>query len=73
MKLYEQRPALNLYEWSVNDVDADLDQVGLAGSPTKVKQIMSVVLTASDFKKIEPTEAGISNFIHELIEDHTLG
>ena len=43
MKLYEQRPALNLYEWSVNDVDADLDQVGLAGSPTKVKRTFTPV------------------------------
>ena len=43
LKLYEQRPALNLYEWSVNDVDADLDQVGLAGSPTKVKRTFTPV------------------------------
>ena len=47
LKLYEQRPALNLYEWSVNDVDADLDQVGLAGSPTKVKAVQNVLFQAT--------------------------
>lgn len=60
-------------ELTAAEAGADLQRVGLAGSPTKVKQIMSVVLTAGDFKKIEPTEAGVTSLIHELIEDHTLG
>lgn len=60
-------------ELTATEAGADLQRVGLAGSPTKVKQIMSVVLTAGDFKKIEPTEAGVTSLIHELIEDHTLG
>lgn len=71
-KVYGEKGLL-IKEWTAAETGADLKRCGLAGSPTKVKQIMSVVLTASDFKKIEPTEAGISNFIHELIEDHTLG
>ena len=41
--------------------------------PTKVKQIQSVVLTAGDYKAVEATDAGVTNLIHELIEDHTLG
>ena len=41
--LCEERPYLNLTEWGVADVDADLSQVGLAGSPTKVKQIENIV------------------------------
>ena len=60
-------------EWTAADVEADLKRCGKAGSPTNVKQIMSVVLTAGDFKKIEPTESGVSDLVHELIEDHTLG
>ena len=55
------------------DVNAAPERVGFAGSPTKVKQVMSVVLTASEAKQVEPTEAGINELIHELISDHTLG
>ena len=32
--LYEERPYLNLNQWSVADVDGDPSQCGLAGSPT---------------------------------------
>jgi len=66
---------LLINEWTAKDVapESDLVRFGLSGSPTKVKQIMSVVLTAGTFKKIEPTEGGVSALVHELIEDHTLG
>ena len=64
---------LLIRELTALEAGADLARCGLAGSPTKVKQIMSVVLTAGDFKNIEPTETGVSGLIHELIADHTLG
>lgn len=67
------KKGLVIQEWSAADVDADPKRCGKAGSPTNVKQIISVVLTAGDFKKIEPTEAGVSDLVRELIEDHTLG
>ena len=64
---------LCITEYSAENVGADPERIGLKGSPTKVKKIQSVVLTASDFKKIEPTDDGINSLMHELIEDHTLG
>ena len=64
---------LLINEWTAIDVGADLERVGLKGSPTKVKKIESVVLTASESKMIEATDAGIGSLIQELIEDHTLG
>ena len=67
------KKGLVIREWSAADVEADPKRCGKAGSPTNVKQIMSVVLTAGDFKKIEPTEAGVGDLVRELIEDHTLG
>ena len=60
-------------ELSAADVNADPERIGLKGSPTKVKNIQSVVLTGANFKKVEPTENGINSLIHELISDHTLG
>lgn len=64
---------LLINEWSAENVGADKGRIGLAGSPTKVKAIMSVVLTAGAAKRVEPSEAGITELIHELISDHTLG
>ena len=60
-------------EWSAADSGADPARIGLAGSPTKVKQVSSVVLTAGESKSVEPTAAGIAELMHELISDHTLG
>ena len=64
---------LLIEEWTAADVNADLERIGKAGSPTKVKAIASVVLTASESKQVEATEAGVTELIHELIADHTLG
>ena len=54
-------------------INAAPDRIGFPGSPTKVKQVMSVVLTAGEAKTVEPTADGIAELIHELISDHTLG
>ena len=67
------KAGLLIEEWSAADVNAAPERTGFAGSPTKVKQVMSVVLTASEAKQIDPTQAGINELIHELISDHTLG
>lgn len=72
LKLYEQR-LTNLYEWSVNDVDADLDQVGLAGSPTKVKAVQNVVFQAKESKRLTAADNEIEDLVKELIANHTIG
>ncbi|MFQ6678128.1 MAG: electron transfer flavoprotein subunit beta/FixA family protein [Fidelibacterota bacterium] len=59
--------------WSADDVGADHEQIGLPGSPTKVKKVRSVVFAASELKTIEPTAEGIRNMFIELIEDRTFG
>ena len=62
-----------IHEWNAAKINADIERVGLKGSPTKVKKIESVVLTASEVVSVEPSEHGINGLIHELIKDHTLG
>jgi electron transfer flavoprotein beta subunit len=59
--------------WDIAAIKADPAQCGLAGSPTKVKTINSVVLTGGEIKYVDPGEQGITGLIHELIADHTLG
>ena len=68
-----EKAGLLIEEWNASDVNAEPDRIGFAGSPTKVKQVMSVVLTAGEAKQISPTADGINELIHELITDHTLG
>ncbi len=72
-KLYDERPCLNILEWSVSDVDADLEQVGLAGSPTKVKAVENVVFQTKESKRLDGTDAEIDELVKELIANHTIG
>lgn len=69
----EQRHYLSIGEWSAIDVDADLSQCGLAGSPTKVKTIVNVVFTTKEARKIENNDTELENLIKELIANHTIG
>lgn len=73
MSLYHDRPYLNIPEWSVNDVEVDPQQLGLSGSPTKVKKIDNVVLQAKEAKKIDASDAEINLLMKELIDSHTIG
>lgn len=64
---------LLITEFSAADLDADPGRIGFPGSPTKVKQVQSVVLTAGSAQTVEPTAEAIAELIHQLISDHTLG
>jgi electron transfer flavoprotein beta subunit len=59
-------------QWNLDDIDADLTWCGVNGSPTKVNRIQSVVLAAKEIKEVEPTEKGVTDLIHELIQDNTI-
>lgn len=72
-ELFSARPYLNLPEWSVADVNADVVQCGLSGSPTKVKKIENVVFQAKEHRSVEPTDNDINGLMKELIENHTIG
>jgi len=63
---------LLLEQWTLDDINADLNRCGLAGSPTKVFRVESIVLTKEGFTEVEPTEEGITALIQELISERTL-
>lgn len=46
--LYDSRPFLNIHEMTVSSIKSEPAQLGLAGSPTKVKRIENVILQAKD-------------------------
>ena len=60
-------------QWNLDDIKADLNWCGLAGSPTKVHRIQSIVLTKQGYTEIPSTKEGARQLIHELIVDHTIG
>ena len=71
--LHEQRPYLTIPEWSVEDIGTAMEKIGLTGSPTKVKSVESIVLTAKEVKTISDSDEDIDMMIKELIEQHTIG
>ena len=64
---------LLIQQWDLDRIGADLSRCGLAGSPTKVFRVQSIVLTKEGFTEIPPTEEGARQLIQELIVDHSLG
>ncbi|MFH1370663.1 MAG: electron transfer flavoprotein subunit beta/FixA family protein [Planctomycetota bacterium] len=63
------KKGLLMKQWNLDLLQADLTWCGRTGSPTKVHRIQSVVLAAKETKSVEPTDAGLTGMIHELIED----
>ena len=66
-------PYLQIVEWAAADVDPDETQLGLQGSPTKVKKIENVVFAAKEAKRLTAADAEIESLMGELIASHTLG
>ena len=64
---------LLLEQWDLDAIGADLERCGLAGSPTKVYRVQSIVLTKEGFTEIPPSDEGAHQLIHELVVDRTLG
>lgn len=73
MQLRQDRPYLNIVEWSVADIQADVELLGLSGSPTKVKKIENVVLQSKESKVLTSTDEDINFLMKELIDSHTIG
>ncbi|OFX81082.1 MAG: electron transfer flavoprotein subunit beta [Bacteroidetes bacterium GWE2_29_8] len=73
IKLQKDRAYLNIEEWSVDDINADIQLLGLSGSPTKVKKIENVVLKHKEVATIDSNENSIGKLMKELIDNHIIG
>lgn len=73
LHLYNDRPYLNIVEWTVNDIESKAEELGLTGSPTKVKTVENVVLQAKEAKVITSADDDIDALMKELISSHTIG
>ena len=70
---YEKKPYLKLGQLSCADVNADLQQCGLAGSPTKVKTVQNIVFKAKESKVLTGSDEDVNGLIQELLANHTIG
>jgi electron transfer flavoprotein beta subunit len=71
--MISERPYLNIKEWSVNDIECDREQLGLNGSPTKVKKIENIVFQAKESRQLTGSDLDINELMNELILNHTIG
>ncbi|MBQ5380308.1 MAG: electron transfer flavoprotein subunit beta/FixA family protein [Paraprevotella sp.] len=70
---YERKPYLTLNQWSTADIDADLQQCGLSGSPTKVKAVENIVFQAKESRTLSSSDQDIDQLMKELLANHTIG
>ena len=72
--LVDARPYLAIQEWGVKEIEADPEQIGMAGSPTKVKTIVNVAFQAKEARRIDAAaDAELEGLVKELIADHIIG
>jgi electron transfer flavoprotein beta subunit len=69
----EKKVCTHIKQWNADDIKAELKRCGLSGSPTKVKKIENVVLTARNTRAISNAENEIGALIHELVSEHIIG
>ncbi len=73
IQLQKDRPYLLIEEWGASNISADTENLGLSGSPTKVRKIENVVFKAKESKVLSSDDEDINGLIKELIENHTIG
>jgi electron transfer flavoprotein beta subunit len=60
-------------QWDAEAIDAAEGTIGLRGSPTRVKDIESVILAQGETRLVEPSADGVTALVRELVEEHILG
>lgn len=70
---YDKKPYLTVTQWGVADVDGDLEQCGLAGSPTKVKAVQNIVFKAKESKQLTAADTDVESLVKDLLDSHTIG
>lgn len=62
-----------IVEWNAAYVEADPEQIGFPGSPTKVKNVENVVFTAKESLQLGNDDEQLEKLIVDLIANHTIG
>lgn len=70
---YERKPYLNITQWSVADVEGDMEQCGLSGSPTKVKTVQNIAFKAKESKTLTASDTDVEELVKELLAEKIIG
>lgn len=73
LSLRNDRCYLNIPQWGAVDMAVEPEQLGLSGSPTKVKKIENIVFAAKESKHMSASDNDIATMVQELISNHTIG
>ena len=73
ISLHDIHPYLDITEWNVDDLDADVSWLGLSGSPTKVEKVENIIFMVKESVSVKANKEGIDQFMRELIENHNIG
>ena len=71
--LVAAKPYLNITQWGAADIDADLKQVGKAGSPTNVKTVKNIVFKAKESRTMTGADADVEGLMVELLNEKIIG
>ncbi|MDD5084899.1 MAG: electron transfer flavoprotein subunit beta/FixA family protein [Candidatus Omnitrophica bacterium] len=64
---------LVIEEWNVDTIGGKAERFGLAGSPTQVVNIESVVLVGREYKQVKEHEGALSELVEELKKEYIIG
>jgi len=64
---------LTIKEWGVSDIECDRQQLGLGGSPTKVKKVDNIVFQSKESRRLDDFDDDIHVLMKELITSHIIG
>jgi electron transfer flavoprotein beta subunit len=73
MNAYLAEHKLQIPVWNAEEIGAEEEKIGLAGSPTQVHKVNFVVLESTASKEVSPTRAGIAAMIQELVQEYIVG
>lgn len=72
-ELIARKPFLDITQWGAADIEADMAQVGKAGSPTNVKAVQNIVFKAKDSRTMTAIDADVEGLIIELLNEKIIG
>lgn len=72
-ELIARKPFLDITQWGAADIEADMTQVGKAGSPTNVKAVQNIVFKAKDSRTMTASDADVEGLIIELLNEKIIG
>lgn len=67
------KPFLDITQWGADDICADPLQIGKAGSPTNVKEVVNIVFKAKESKRLTSSDADIESLIVEMLNEKLIG